>query len=145
MPDFDSDFVAFTYALCTLLIAHATVDALCTIATLFPVQCMARLTTLYPSIFTHSYVREDPLIGRLLIYAVAAMSLVRVMAVVVPYNAPTMLLVAIMYCLETLICIYELDTGRTANADIATRGACSATFMALATATHASLSFVFLP
>lgn len=143
MPDFEINFLFFTYAVCTALAIHATVDAMCTIATLFHIQCMACLATLYPSIFIHSYVREDPLVSRLLIYTVAAMSLVRVMAVIVPYNAPTMMLVAVMYLLETLICIYELDTGKTANADISTRGAYSAIIMGLLTTVHATLSFVF--
>lgn len=143
MPDFDTDFLNFTYFLCAILAVHATVDALCTIATLFHIKCMSALCTLYPSIFIHSYVREDLLINRLLIYTVAAMSLVRVMAIIVPYNAPTMMLVAVMYLLETLICIYELDTGRTANADIATRAGCSAIFMALICAAHATISYIF--
>ena len=142
MPDMESDFFTFTMFLCMFLALHASIDFLCTIGTLFHIQRLSCFTSLYPSMFIHSYVREDALVGRLLAYTVAAMSLVRVMAVIVPHNQPTMILVAVMYCLEALICMYELDTAKTAHESIASRGACSATVMACLAIAHASIGYI---
>ena len=138
------EFQLFTCFVVIVIGLHACVDALCTISALFHAPRLRCFTTLYPSLFLHSYVRDDPLIGRLVVYAAAAMSLVRVMAVVTPFNVPVMLLVGVMYLLEALICLYEMDTAHSANAMVAGRAIVSALFMVLVTWTHALLSWVFV-
>ena len=139
-----TEFRVFTLSVVLVILAHAVVDALCTVSTLFHVERLKFFSTLYPSLFLHSYVRDDPLINRLVIYASTSMSLVRLMAVVTPFNAPIMTLVGIMYSLEGLICMYELDTAHTANATVATRAIMSATFMTVVCFAHALLSWAFV-
>ena len=86
---------------------------------------------------------QDPLACWLLIYSVAAMGLTRVAAVADPTNPALLLLAAIMYVLETLICLYEMDTSRMANRVVASRGAASALGMAAAVAIQSALCFAF--
>ena len=138
------EFQVFTFLVVSVILLHAGIDALCTVSTLFHVQRLKFFTTLYPSIFIHSYVRDDPLIGRFVVYVACAMSLVRAMAVLRPFNAAVMLLVGIMYLLEALICLYEMDTGHSANSIVAKRAIISAIFMVVVTSTHAVFSFVFV-
>ena len=139
----DDAWYGYTVGLTTLLSIHAWIDAVCTVATLFPNLQWERAASVYSSLFLHNHVREDPLACRLLIYTVAAMGLVRVAAVVVPFNPVALFLASIMYLLEMLICLYEMDTAHTAHRVIASRGACSALFMAGAAAVQAVLSLVF--
>ena len=120
-PRFPIEFRMFTVCIMAVLALHASIDALCTVSTIFNMPRLRYFMTLYPSMFLHSYVREDPLICRLVIYTAAAMSLVRCMAVLTPFNPPVMILVGIMYILESLICLYEMDTAHTANSVIAGR------------------------
>ena len=171
-PRFPIEFRMYTVCIMAVLALHASIDALCTVSTIFNMPRLRYFMTLYPSMFLHSYVREDPLICRLVIYTAAAMSLVRCMAVLTPFNPPVMILVGIMYILESLICLYEMDTAHTANSIIAGRvihmfvyptaharqciltwlpallwhfrelATISALFMALVTFTHAALSCV---
>ena len=93
-------WLAFTITLSTLLGLHAWVDAVCTVATLFPNLQWERSAALYPTLFAHSYTREDPLACRLLTYVVACMGLVRLCAVIFAYDPVLLALVGIMYILE---------------------------------------------
>jgi len=54
----DGDWFVCTVVLATLLGAHALVDAICTVATLFPNLRWNSFRSIYPSVFKHSHVRE---------------------------------------------------------------------------------------
>ena len=141
----DGDWFVCTVVLATLLGAHALIDAICTVATLFPNLRWSWFRSIYPSVFKHSHVRDDDLTCRLLIYAVAAMGVVRLAAAVMPFNPALMLLAAAMYVLEGLMCLYELDTACTANYAVGRTGALSALAMAVATGIYACVSYILAP
>jgi hypothetical protein len=53
-----SDWFLCTVTLMGLLSVHALIDAVCTLATLFPALRWGWFASLYPSLFRHSHVRE---------------------------------------------------------------------------------------
>ena len=54
----DDAWYAYTVTLATLMGIHAWVDAVCTVATLFPGLQWDCCSGVYPSLFMHSYTRE---------------------------------------------------------------------------------------
>jgi hypothetical protein len=79
------------------------------------------LLDVYYSLFVDSAIRDsEPIFMRVFMYWMAAMSLVRVMALVWPC-APTLITVAIMYLLEALSVEFEAFTHKTVKADYARR------------------------
>lgn len=133
----------FTLIVIIILGMQAGGDALCTIATLFNVpQPIKSMSTLYADFFQHSYLREDPLVVRLLTYTIACVSIVRAMAVFNPFNTNLMFTVSILYLYETLICMYEMDTSKVANVRMATRVAKTSLFMCVITSIHATCTYL---
>lgn len=79
------------------------------------------LLDVYHSLFVDSAIRDsEPIFMRVFMYWMAAMSLVRVMALVWPCT-PTLITVAIMYLLEALSVEFEGFTHKTVKADYARR------------------------
>ena len=99
--------------------AHALFDCLCTVCTLFPqLRVTGWFATAYPSIVCERYSQQDPMMPRLFMYWVSAMSLVRVIAVCVPCTL-TCLSVSVMYVLEGLVAEYEGYTALCVHATVA--------------------------